>query len=591
MRKPIATAKIGTEQDIVHLRQVARQISRLIGFGNQDQIRIATSVSEIGRNALKYGADGLAEFSLQMDDHSNLEIRITDKGKGIDDLDSILNGLYTSETGLGLGIIGAKRLMDDFQIVSSPGAGTQIVMRKYLPSTAKAWDSSTIAQMSQELVRQSPSGPYEELRFQNQELLRTLADLSSHQNQLSQLNQELEETNRGVVALYTQLDEKSQIIQRNSEAKNRFLSNISHELRTPSASIIALARILLERTDGELTAEQEKQVSFILTAATSLQDMVNDLLDLAKVSAGKIRVKATHFNIETIFLLLRGMLNPLLTNNQSVAIVFDKSTDLPLLHTDESKVSQILKNFISNAIKYTESGEIRVFAEMESPSMIRLSVTDTGVGIDPAHHSMIFDEFEQVEGPLQTKQKGTGLGLPLSRKLAEILGGQIFLESSLGNGSKFSVVLPIHYSGEYSANAMIESSHAPRVLVVDDDEISRYLVHDALRNSEFQVLEASSGPEGIRLAKEEKPDAILLDLVMPGMGGMEVLNTLKNDPETKHIPVIINTSKTIDAPESSFLMEKAENVIAKSFISRDNTSRALKNALSKALQSQEVANG
>src|SRR5262249_20502651 len=202
----------------------------------------------------------------------------------------------------------------------------------------------------------------EEVRQQNQELLRTLGELQKRQTELRQLNRELEDTNRGVVALYAELDEKADYLRRASEMKSRFLSNMSHEFRTPLNSIQSLARLLLDRSDGDLMPEQEKQVSYIRKAAEDLTELVNDLLDLAKVEAGKVIVRPTEFEAGPLFGALRGMLRPLLTHNASVALVFEEPVGVPTLNTDESKVSQILRNFISNALKFTERGEVRVSA-------------------------------------------------------------------------------------------------------------------------------------------------------------------------------------------------------------------------------------
>ena len=189
--------------------------------------------------------------------------------------------------------------------------------------------------------------------------MRTLDELRQRQEELARLNRELEDTNRGVVALYAELDERADHLRRADEVKTRFLSNMTHEFRTPLNSILALTRLLLDRVDGELTPEQERQVYFIRKSAENLSELVNDLLDLAKVEAGKIVVRPAEFEVRNLFGALRGMLRPLLLNT-SVNLVFEEPDGIPPLHTDEGKVSQILRNFISNALKFTEQGEVRV---------------------------------------------------------------------------------------------------------------------------------------------------------------------------------------------------------------------------------------
>jgi signal transduction histidine kinase len=282
---------------------------------------------------------------------------------------------------------------------------------------------------------------------QNEERLRL------RQEELERLNQELEDVNRGMVTLYAELDEKAKELRHADEMKTRFLSNVSHEFRTPLNSIFALSSLLIDRVDGELTSEQEKQVGFIRKAADSLLELVNDLLDLAKVRAGKIDVHVVEFDAVNLFSALRGMLRSLLVN-EAVTLVFEDPEGLPTLYTDEGKVSQILRNFISNALKFTERGEVRLTARYhEESGAVTFSVSDTGVGIALQDQERIFEEFIQLASAAQSQFKGTGLGLPLCRKLAELLGGRIDLESEVGVGSKFSLTLPARYQPESEASS------------------------------------------------------------------------------------------------------------------------------------------
>ena len=213
------------------------------------------------------------------------------------------------------------------------------------------------------LTQQRPHDPLTEIQQQNQELLHTLEALRTQQDDLLRLNRELEDTNRGVVALYAELDEQAAHLRRADELKSRFLSNMSHEFRTPVNSILSLTRLLLDHTDGALTDEQTKQVSYIRIAAEALSELINDLLDLAKIEAGKLTVRPAPFAVSDLFSALRGMLRPLLVTD-SVVLVFDEPDDLPLITSDEGKVSQILRNFLSNALKFTEQGAIQVSATL-----------------------------------------------------------------------------------------------------------------------------------------------------------------------------------------------------------------------------------
>ena len=222
---------------------------------------------------------------------TRLRITVADKGPGIANLQEVLDGLYKSDTGLGMGIVGTRRLMDSFAIETG-ATGTQVVMGKALPPHTAVLTASGFKKLVDELDRREPQNPFEEIERQNRELLKTLADLRARQDELALLNRELEDTNRGVVALYAELDERADYLRRASELKTNFLSNMSHEFRTPLNSIISLTRILQEKTDGDLSPEQEKQVRFIQRSAQELYELVNDLLDLAKVEAGKVTVKA-----------------------------------------------------------------------------------------------------------------------------------------------------------------------------------------------------------------------------------------------------------------------------------------------------------
>jgi len=574
MNAPLLTLSIQQEYHLVGARRRARQIAEELGFDTQDQIRIATAASEIVRNALMYGRGGKVEFWIHQtpSEPGVFEIRVSDKGPGIADLKRVLSGQYHSPTGMGCGIIGARRLMDDFDIQSSPGAGTTVSLRKRLPSKVQAITVKRVAEISETLARLEPQDIHEELQHQNQELLRTLDELNRRQEELTHLNNELEDTNRGVMALYSELDEKALHLRRADDMKSRFLSNMSHEFRTPLNSILALSRLLLNRIDGDLTAEQERQVSFIRKSAQDLFDLVNDLLDLAKVEAGRIDVRTSTFDVSSVFGALRGMLRPLL--HEGVDLIFEETGQVPALETDESKVGQILRNFISNALKFTERGEVRVSARYDPRrEAVVFSVNDTGIGIAAEDQEVIFEEFTQLPNALQKQVRGTGLGLPLSKKLAELLGGAVQVESALGEGSTFSAVIPVVYVRHKTAGSI------RRILIIDDEEISRYLLKQCLAGGKYSIIEASGGESGLRQAKKEKPNMIFLDLKMPDLDGAAVLDQLKADPVTHDVPVIVFTSKQLGQPERDALGRKASAILTKDQLSAENVNAAIRTAL------------
>jgi CheY-like chemotaxis protein len=339
---------------------------------------------------------------------------------------------------------------------------------------------------------------------------------------------------------------------------------------------MALSRILMGRMDGPLTAEQEKQVGFIHRAAQELTEMVNDLLDLAKVEAGKIELHPGEWKLTTLLGTLRGMMRPLLLNTP-VHLVIEDADDVPEMFTDEAKVAQILRNFLSNAIKFTDEGEIRLVSHYDpATNTVSIAVSDTGMGIAPEDQARIFEQFVQVESAKQRLVKGTGLGLSLSTKLAGLLGGDITLHSQPGRGSTFTLTIPVRVAepalmssaaasvpAEPGAQASPPDRRTYTILIIDDEELARYLIRKQLAGLRLAIREARSGPEGIQLAAETRPDLVILDLAMPDMSGFEVLDRLRSRSETRGIPVIVHTSRTIGGPERERLVSQASAVVGK----------------------------
>ena len=268
------------------------------------------------------------------------------------------------------------------------------------------------------------------------------AQLAVSRQEADDLRAELEETNRGVVALYAELDAQADQLRQATELKSRFLAYMSHEFRTPISAIRSITRLLNDGVDGALNEEQQKQIRFIETSAAEFAEMVDDLLDLAKIEAGRVEISPAWFEMMDLFSALRGMFKPVLSNPDTV-LIFEEPSDLPRLYTDDRRLSQILRNFISNALKFTARGEVRVGAARFGDDQVQFSVSDTGIGIAPEHHAAVFDDFSQVDSPVQKRLRGTGLGLALSKHLAHLLGGRVTIASELGEGSVFSVILPV----------------------------------------------------------------------------------------------------------------------------------------------------
>jgi signal transduction histidine kinase/DNA-binding response OmpR family regulator len=697
----LLTIRLRQERHVVQARQRARDIAARLGFEHQEQIRLATAASELARNAFRYAEGGFVEFLVQDSSPQMFIIRVGDTGPGILNLDEILNGRYVSKTGLGMGLIGTRRLMEHFSIASTP-SGTQVECGKPLPRTATILTAANAKSIAAQIANSSLADPFEEIERQNQELLKTLAELKEKQEQLADLNRELEDTNRGVVALYAELDQHADDLRRVSDLKTSFLSNLSHEFRTPLNSITSLSGLLLGRFDGDLSPEQEKQVTYIQRSAGELSELVNDLLDLAKVEAGKVDVKPRHFEVQEFFGALRGMLKPLLAGN-SLDLIFEAPPGIPTLYMDEGKISQVLRNLISNALKFTRKGRIRVTAAQEEGGWIVFRVADTGIGIAPEDQERIFEEFVQIEGEMQSQVRGTGLGLPLSRKLTELLGGTLSVESTPGKGSTFTARVPVRaggavqepsplpsaaelaagailfvednretsfvhqmamkssryqsvfasnipeareimkvmrpelivldrliderdclfYIGELKAQGyagpilvlsvvddenaaleagatkfipkpvapftllstvqeLIKGQPSKTVLLVDDDEVTRYVLGGELAKLGYRVLEARGGREAISLIERDNPDAVILDIVMPDMNGFEVLRQIRNSVSFRLLPVIVHSSREFTNEERTTLSKADAFVCPKRPSRPEDTSSGLFEALQAA---------
>ena len=552
---------------------------------------------------------------------------------------------------------------------------------------------------------QQVNGAMGELAALHRQSERQQRELQRRHDELLRLHRELGDSSLGLVALHEEVEEKADSLRRLSEVKSRVVSNASHELRTPLNSIISLTALLLSRADGELSDEQERQVTFIRRSAEVLAQLVDDMLDLSKAELGKVRLRTSRFTVATLFGGLRGMFRPL-HKNADVALVFDDPADDLWLETDESKVSQVLRNFVSNALKFTERGEVRVSARVTDAGRVALTVSDTGIGIAAADQQRVFEEFTQVDNPLQRKVRGTGLGLSLARSLASVLGGEVTLESEPGVGSRFTLTIPVTHDevgemrdmerrsealdparqpilvleddrqtlflyeaylrnsgfqilpartadearailqrvtpaaivldvmldGETSWPFLAELKSASdtrdipvlvvtvvnrerqaralgadeflvkpldeasilrklaalsqrrrtpitTVLVVDDDEVSRYMVRKVLEGTSYEVIEAHDGPQAIALARSRLPQVIFLDFVMPGSTAFDVIDELKSDPTTRSIPIIIHTSQQLDAVDRSRLARDTSSILPKQSMNREAALGRIREAL------------
>jgi signal transduction histidine kinase/CheY-like chemotaxis protein len=341
------------------------------------------------------------------------------------------------------------------------------------------------------------------------------------------------------------LEEASRRIQEADRLKSQFLANMSHELRTPMNSIIGFSEILIDRLNDTLDPKHISFLRHILTSGQHLLGIINDILDLSKIEAGKMEVYAERFEvrpvIESVCTVMRGM-----ARTKMPSFIIEADPTLPPLETDLAKFKQILYNLLSNAMKFSPPESPIAISVMHTGGLddgtITISVRDQGIGIDPKNHDVIFEEFRQIDGTARREFGGTGLGLALVKKFVQLQGGWVRVDSAPGRGSTFSFTLPVHSRAAVVSRIpelVPAEQRQERVLVVEDDAHAYELISTALGSAGYLSVRARHGEEALRLAREARPIAITLDLVLPGLDGWEVLKTLKSDVTTRDIPVVI----------------------------------------------------
>jgi signal transduction histidine kinase len=441
--EPLLRMRLRVEQDIFTARQLGREVARAVGMEKQDQTRLATALSEVCR--LLVVADRETDVAFVATPGAKPTLRV-----------EMMAELPDGGTRLAGQLTQVARLVDTLE-VGDDGTGTVVRMSRRLPGSASPLTPDRMDEIRAGLADHVPGTPLDELGVQNQQLIAALDEVRAQRDDLARLNaeleetnrgvmalyhqlsEELEETNRGVVALYAELDEKSVQLRAASEAKSRFLANVSHELRAPVTAIIGLARLLTDSSSDRLTEEQERQVQLIRGSATDLLSLVNDLLDLAKAEAGRIEPAIAEVDLRAVFAQLRGTLRPLATRPEVDFVV--EEPDAGVLRSDEVLLAQVLRNLLTNAIKFTAEGSVRLSVRRVGDD-VEFIVADTGTGIPADQQERIFEEFYQVPGSKPLSGKGTGLGLPYARRLVGILGGALRVESEPGRGSTFTVRLP-----------------------------------------------------------------------------------------------------------------------------------------------------
>ncbi|OPG01885.1 ATP-binding protein [Microbispora sp. GKU 823] len=556
MGEVLTRAEICRDQDVFAVRQLGRRIAELAGLESQDQIRVATALSEIGREALARGAGSAVVFDLRED-----RLVIT-----VDYLDGA--DVRQSE-----GVKLAGRLVDE---VALSAEDRRVTLVKRVPEHGVSGKRGrlSIDGIREELARLTPSTTaLDVLREQNRELAGTLEEVLRLNAELAETNQgvlalynqlsaELEETNRGVVALYAELDEKSSQLREAAEARQRFWASVSHELRLPLTSIIGLVRLLLGSGAEPLSEEQEHQITLIGTSAETLLALVGELLDLAKAESGRLDPHPSMVDVVALAEGLRMTLQPA-GPADGVTLSVDVSDEIGEMFVDETMLTTILRNLLSNALKFTEYGEVRLSAVVDAAmAEVVFTVTDTGVGIPPEHLERVFEEFFQVPGALQLRAKGTGLGLPYARRLTEALGGTLELASRPGEGTTATLRVP---------HRMV-TPEVGRVLVADDDAGFRSVARRMLFGFAAEVDEAADGIEALNLMRERPPEVVLVDLLMPRLDGTALLHRMAEDDVLHGIPAIV-VSVVSEQPGAT------HPVLSKHGLRRDQLLEAIREAV------------
>jgi GAF domain-containing protein/CheY-like chemotaxis protein len=328
-----------------------------------------------------------------------------------------------------------------------------------------------------------------------------------------------------------------------NQAKSAFMANMSHELRTPLNAIMGFTRIVRRKAEGVLPEKQTENLDKVLSSSEHLLGLINTVLDIAKIEAGRMDVTPANFNVHELAETCINLATPLL----KPGVILEKELDpnLSFIFSDQDKIKQIVLNLLSNAAKFTHQGRVQLQTQIDGEKF-RLHITDSGIGISPESLENVFEEFQQADNTTTRQYGGTGLGLAISRNLARLLGGDLTAVSELGKGSTFTLSLPVEYghkpkSGVVPTASPLPSTHKKRILVIDDDPDAVYLLQETIGQGGFDVIGSQNGSDGIRSAIENKVHAILLDIMMPNTDGWQILHELKQNPATANIPVILLT--------------------------------------------------
>ncbi|MCK5170750.1 MAG: response regulator, partial [Bacteroidales bacterium] len=410
-----------------------------------------------------------------------------------------------------------------------------------LKQSWQAINSSYSSLLSTERTRvlaESLSRTNQQLEAQSEELQEQAVELQRQTDQLQTGSEELQEQNIELEAQRNQVEEANRL-------KSEFLSNMSHELRTPLNSINALSQVLIMQANEKLSDDENNYLEIIERNGKQLLSLINDILDLSKIEAGKMDILPQAVSISSLLTVIKENVQTL-AENKGISINLNLVDNLPKVETDELKINQVLLNIISNAVKFTEKGSVNISARQEK-EYIYIDVTDTGIGVSEKMLPHIFDEFRQADGSSSRQYEGTGLGLAIANKLIKVLGGNISVKSKLGEGSIFTIIVPVKWHQGTPGTEVFNFDKTPSqflentILVIDDDPKVVKDISEYLNETGYKTITATSGEEALDLAEKHQPFAITLDVIMPEMDGWEVLQKLKTNTKTQSIPVIVVT--------------------------------------------------
>ena len=377
-----------------------------------------------------------------------------------------------------------------------------------------------------------------------------VAELKKLNEEYQKQNLQIKQQNDTLIKLHNDLKEQAQELERQKEkaeestrVKSQFLASMSHELRTPMNSILGLTELILEKAN--LEDKNRERLEVVLNSGKRLMNLINDILDLSKIEAGKMEIRYEDVILDEVIEEVSASVTPLV-NKKSIGFQVVRNIDTRMLiNTDRGKVTQVLINLLGNAVKFTDEGSVMLRISTED-NLLNFEVVDTGIGISEEDKKLIFEEFRQADGSTTRKYGGTGLGLAISKKISDLLGGSISVNSRINEGSTFTFSIPLKFvdtkvpelQGKIDVRTLIKNRKNP-ILVIDDDEEVRYTIGQYLLSKGYEVLFAEDGDKGLQMAIENQPFAITLDVMLPGKDGWSVLKELKGDVRTKDIPVIL----------------------------------------------------